>query len=239
MRRTSNAILAVAAAELAIVAAIAGTEPTGGAFAVTVALVLAPVAVWAVAGIAEDIAGPRFGLVAAALYAVLPVAGRVLFEGALRSHIPQPRHAGARRHPGSRAGSRSGSASPSRFDSHRRALQVHAGLTAAVVAARSLGRHELDERSTTTFTRRRGARRSFAPCRSPACSRSRCAHRGRRPPCCGWLGFFVLRGADRAYGDAFWTGLATAMPAIAVLIASLGLLVPRLRPQPAPATDPR
>jgi hypothetical protein len=56
----------------------------------------------------------------------------------------------------------------------------------------------------------------------------------------GWLGFFVLRGVHHPYGGgAFWTGLAAAMPAVAVLIASLGLLVPRLRPEPAPATDAR
>ena len=82
----SRAILVAAIAELALVAAVAATEPTGGAGAVAVALVLAPVAVWAVAGIAEGIAGRRLGVAAAVLYVVLPVAGRVLFLEALRTN---------------------------------------------------------------------------------------------------------------------------------------------------------
>ena len=39
----------------------------------------------------------------------------------------------------------------------------------------------------------------------------------------GWLGFFVLRGVHQAVcGGAFWPSLAAAMPAIAVLLTSLG-----------------
>jgi hypothetical protein len=55
----------------------------------------------------------------------------------------------------------------------------------------------------------------------------------------GWLATAVLRAADSSFATgAFWRDLAPAMPAAAVLAASLGLLVPRLRPAPArPSAD--
>jgi len=55
----------------------------------------------------------------------------------------------------------------------------------------------------------------------------------------GWLATAVLRAADSSFATgAFWRDLAPAMPAAAILAASLGLLVPRLRPAPArPSTD--
>jgi len=50
----------------------------------------------------------------------------------------------------------------------------------------------------------------------------------------GILIFFALRAAHGGYDDGvFWRSLAPATPAIAVLISSLWLLVPRLRPEPA------
>ena len=55
----------------------------------------------------------------------------------------------------------------------------------------------------------------------------------------GWLVFFALRAADRGYdGGAFWAGLAPALPAAAILVSSLTLLVPRLRPAPEPQQAP-
>ncbi|MGH3003572.1 MAG: hypothetical protein ACRDM1_13085, partial [Gaiellaceae bacterium] len=57
----------------------------------------------------------------------------------------------------------------------------------------------------------------------------------------GWLGFAIGHAAGRGYdGVAFWQSLSIAAPAIAVLLSSLGLLVPRLRPAPAarPADAP-
>ncbi len=44
----------------------------------------------------------------------------------------------------------------------------------------------------------------------------------------GGYGFFILRGADETYGDGVLAPLAAAIPAAALLVASLGLLVPRL-----------
>jgi hypothetical protein len=51
----------------------------------------------------------------------------------------------------------------------------------------------------------------------------------------GWLALVVGVAARRGYDDAaFWQTLAAAAPAIAVLLSSLWLLVPPLRPAPAP-----
>jgi hypothetical protein len=234
----ARAILALTVAELAIVASIAATEPTGGAIAVVVALLLAPAAVWAVAGIAARIAGPGFGLLAATLYAALPVAGRVLFYGPLRStyssHI-LPALVGTRAPAWFALGV--GLAVLARL-APARVVGV-AGLAAAAVAAVFW----VDTDWTTVYGNFHES--TWSPtlvCLLPfACVlgvglRSPWAAAGLG----GWLALFVLRGVHRPYGSgAFWTGLAPAMPAIAVLIASLGLLVPRLRPGPAPATDAR
>jgi hypothetical protein len=52
----------------------------------------------------------------------------------------------------------------------------------------------------------------------------------------GWLAAAVLHAADRGYDNAaFWQSLAVAGPAISVLLTSLVLLVPRLRPAAARA----
>jgi hypothetical protein len=49
-----------------------------------------------------------------------------------------------------------------------------------------------------------------------------------------WLAFALLRGAGRSYADGeFWIALGPALPAAAVLIASIGLLVPPLREREA------
>ncbi|MFL5963563.1 MAG: hypothetical protein ACJ757_11805 [Gaiellaceae bacterium] len=55
----------------------------------------------------------------------------------------------------------------------------------------------------------------------------------------GWLVFFALRAAEQGYeGGAFWASLAPALPAAALLVSSLALLVPRLRPAAAPQQAP-
>jgi hypothetical protein len=56
----------------------------------------------------------------------------------------------------------------------------------------------------------------------------------------GWLVFFVLRAAHRSFDEgAFWAALAPAVPAAALLLAAIALLVPRRSPAARPAPDPR
>lgn len=236
--RRPRALHFIAVAEVAIVAGVAAAEPTGGAFAVVVALVLAPVAVWTVAGIAGEIAGPRFGLLAAALYALLPIVARGLFYGPLhaayRGHI-LPALVGTQAPAWFALGV--GLAVVVRLAPSRAAGVV--ALVAAVVAAVLW----IDTDWTTLFNNLHES--TWSPTLVSALPFACALGVWFRAPWAaaalgGWLGFFVLRGVHQSYGSgAFWTGLAAAMPAVAVLIASLGLLVPRLRPAPAPAADAR
>jgi hypothetical protein len=56
----------------------------------------------------------------------------------------------------------------------------------------------------------------------------------------GWLVLAVLRAAHRPFADAaFWVALAPAVPAAALLIAAIALLVPRRSPAARPAAEPR
>jgi hypothetical protein len=65
-------VIALMAIELAIVAAAAIRYSTDGAAATAAALVLAPVAVWSIAAAGNRLGGPRFGLLAAGSYVLLP-----------------------------------------------------------------------------------------------------------------------------------------------------------------------
>jgi hypothetical protein len=60
---------------------------------------------------------------------------------------------------------------------------------------------------------------------------------GRAIGLAGWVVFVVLHAAHGGYGAhaEFWRSLAPATPAIAALLSSLALLVPRLRPAPTRA----
>jgi hypothetical protein len=56
----------------------------------------------------------------------------------------------------------------------------------------------------------------------------------------GWLVLVVLRAAHRSFADgAFWAALAPAVPAAALLVAAIALLVPRRSPAARPAPEPR
>ncbi len=238
LTRPSRALVVIGAAELAIVAVVAASEPTGGAVAVIVALLLAVPAVWCVNGIAENIGGPRFGTVAAALYALLPIVGRLLFYGSLRGIY------GSRILP-SLVGTRApawfalgiGAAVVVRFAPSR--IAGVAGLAAAVVAAAFW----IDLDWTTVFGNLHES--TWSPtlvCALPLAGLIGVSFRAPWGAAAlgGWLAVLVLRGVHGPYySGALWTGLAAAMPAVAILIASLGLLVPRLRPQPAPAASAR
>ncbi|HEY6962561.1 MAG TPA: hypothetical protein VI408_11785 [Gaiellaceae bacterium] len=54
----------------------------------------------------------------------------------------------------------------------------------------------------------------------------------------GWVAAVVVAAADGGYeGGRFWGELATATPGIAILVTSIALLVPRLRPVRRPAAS--
>ena len=56
----------------------------------------------------------------------------------------------------------------------------------------------------------------------------------------GWLAIVVLRAAHRPFEHgAFWSALAPAVPAAALLLAAIGLLLPRRSPAARVAPDPR
>jgi hypothetical protein len=191
-----------------------------------------------VAGIAERVAGKRFAVVAACVYVVLPLVGRTLFYGPLRTaywgHI-LPALVGTRAPAWFALGV--AIAIVARLGPSRAAAA--AGVAAAVVGAVLW----IDTDWTTVYGNLHES--TWSPTLVCALPIACLLGAGLRAPRVAiilgsWLGFFVLRGAHRPYGGGlFWTGLAAAMPAVAVLIASLGLLVPHLRQAPAPAADAR
>jgi hypothetical protein len=241
--RGSAGLAALAALQLVVVAIVADREPTAGPFAVAVALLLAVPAVWAVAGIAARVAGPRLGLAAVTLYVVLPVIGHVFF-----ADTPQL---------ASRAGYNRnvlpflvGTRAPAWFAlgigvavalrlGRLRIVGV-AGLVAAIVAAVLW----IDAPWTGLYDNFHET--MWSPTLVSVLPFACALGIGLRSPWAaaalgGWLSFFVLRAVHHPYytsGGGFWSALAAAMPAIAVLIAGLGLLVPRLRPEQAVEQNP-
>jgi hypothetical protein len=236
--KTAPWVVAVlAGAAVAATAVLAATRSTGGALSVVLSLALAPVAVWSVMAIGERLAGTRFAASAAVVYVVVPFAARFLFYGPFveiyRREIA-PALVGVR--------------STGLF-----ALGVGFALVVALPPLRATAVAGIvafvvglvlwvdtdwtrlyDNFHETTWSPTLLSLLPFAcvlavGLRSPALA----AALG------GWIGFFILRGANESYADGgFWLSLAAAMPAAAVLLSSLGLLVPRLRPARAPAPPP-
>jgi len=231
-------LLAVlAAAAFAAAALLAATRPTGGAVSVIVALALAPVAIWSIVAIGERLAGSHFAVAAAIVYVLLPFAGRFLFYGPFveiyKDHIA-PALVGLRSTGWFALGI---AISVALAIAPLRAAAV-AGIAAFAVAlvlwVDTDWTHLYNNFHETTWSPTLLSLLPFAcvlavGLRSPALA----AALG------GWAGFFILRGADRSYADGgFWLSLAAAAPAAALLLTSLGLLVPRLRPARAPAPPP-
>ncbi|HST18975.1 MAG TPA: hypothetical protein VLK36_15020 [Gaiellaceae bacterium] len=227
----------LAGSTVAATAALAFTRPTDGPLSVIVALLLAPVAVWSIVAIGERLAGSRFGVAAAIVYVLLPFAGRFLFYGPFveiyRREIA-PALVGLR--------------STGWF-----ALGVaialgiaFAPLRAAAVAGIAALGVALVEWAGTDWTRLYDNfhETTWSPTLLSLLPFACVLAVGLRSPLLaaalgGWIGFFILRGADRSYADGgFWLSLAAATPAAALLLTSLGLLVPRLRPARAPAPPP-
>ncbi len=223
-------IAAAALAAVLVVAAVAFKEPTGGTLTVIVALLLAPIAVGTVAFAATKVAGRTAGAAAAVVYVLLPVLANRMMLGTYRStfdrhslpglvglHEPLILAVGI-------AAVATAAASP-------RLAAAGAGLVLAVVALAlwggTLGKlppafHETIW-SVTFAEWLVVAGMLGVLLRSPA-----------RGVAYGGIAIAAISfAAHRGYdGGAFWAALAGTAPVAAVLLTSLGSLVPRRRPAP-------
>jgi hypothetical protein len=237
LARQRVALGALAAAEVAIVVAVAATHTTGGAGSIAVALVLAPVAVELTALVAARIAGDHFAVAAAAVYCVLPFLGnRYMFIVYRPTFDAQalPALVGLQKPLVFAVGV----ACAAIVAFAPRVVAAAGGLLAFVVAlavwhlggtGRLLdGLHETAW-SITLLKWFVLAGIIGVLLRSPLLA----AAVG------GWLLAAILWAAHRGYDDAvFWRSIAVAAPAAAVLLSALALLVPRLRRAPTQATAP-
>jgi len=237
LKTASWLVGALAAAAVAATAVLAATRPTDGALSVLAALALAPVAVWSIVAIGERLAGSAFAAAAAAVYIVLPFAARLFFYGPFVEIYKK-------------------AIAPALVGLHSTgwfALGVVLALTVALAPPRPAAVGGLvalgvalflwvDTDWTTLYgnfheTTWSPTLISLLPFACVLAVGLRSAPLAAALG--GWIGFFILRGADRSYTDGgFWLSLAAATPAAALLLTSLGLLVPRLRPARAPAPPP-
>jgi hypothetical protein len=223
-----GAVGALAAVEVAVVVAVAATHATDGVASVAVAVVLAPVAVALTAIIAGRIAGERFAVAAAAVYVVLPYFGNRYMLGVYRGTFDEralPALVGLRESLVFAVGVVCAAA----VAFAPRALAAAGGMLAFVIAAAAWlgetgalipGLHE----TVWSITMLRWlvlAGILGVLLRSALLATA----------VGGWLLAAGFWAAHRGYDDAvFWRSLAVAAPAAAVLLSSLALLVPRLRP---------
>lgn len=238
-QRVALALGALAVVEIAVVVAIAATHSTDGAASIVIAVALAPIAIAMTSLVAYRIAGERFAVVAAAVYVVLPFLGSRYMFPAYRSTFNTralPTLVGLREAQLLAVG-----VAFAAFAAFAPRIVAGAGgLVAFVVAAVAWightgalipGLHETAWSITLlkwfVLAGILGAlMRSFWLGTALG----------------GWLVAAVLWAAHRGYDDAvFWRSLAVATPAAAVLLSSLVLLVPRLRPaaRRAPAPSER
>jgi hypothetical protein len=218
---------ALAQALVALVVAI--RYGNDGVLAIAAALVLGPLAVLATARLAKRIAGRTFAARAAWTLVLLPLAATVFFTTGYRHtwlHVVLPQLVGVRAVGWYAVGvliAIVAAVVPARAAALGAALAAVAGLVAYDAGA--LG----DVRSNIHETGWSVALAEWLPVAGAIGT-------ARRAPLfavalAGWLVFFALRGAAHGYdGGVFWASLAPAMPAAALLVSSLALLVPRLRP---------
>lgn len=238
--RQRVAIGALVAAAIVVVALVAATQATDGAVSVVVALVLAPVAVAATAVLGGKLGGDRFAVGAAAVYVVLPL---------LANRFMLPTYRGtfdARALPALVGVQHTvvfalGVAAAIACLLLPRAVAAAGGVLAFVVTAAvwqfaGLGQLEpgLHESvwSIALVEWVLLAGLLGALLRAPLVGLA----------VGGWLLAAILWGAHRGYTDAvFWRSLAVAVPAGALVLSSLALLAPRLRPagRRAPAPQER
>jgi hypothetical protein len=231
------AIGALSAAQLAVVGTVAAVHGTDGVVSLVAALLLAPLGVVATAAVARRIAGARFATAAAAVFVLLPATASRFMLGSYRSTYD-------------------GSAIPALVGV--RHTEIFAlGVLLAVVAAfvpravaagggviaviAAIGVWHLDGVgalrpalhetvwSISMLEWLLVAGILGALLRAPRLAVG----------IGGWLIAVILWSAHRGYdGGMFWASLATAAPAAAVLLSSLALLVPTLRPDRRPARAP-
>jgi hypothetical protein len=232
-----TAVAALAAVQLVVVVDVAFAYGTDGVLATIAAVLLAPVAVWAVHGIGRRVAGETFAVGAAATFVALPLVGRAYFEPAyddLYAHRVLPELVGLR----STWWYALGIALALVVRVAPRAAVAAGGVAAAATAIVAWGLDPVaDLKPALHETGWSIALLEWLPLAGLLGA-------ARRSPSIavglfGWLAFFVLRAATDDYASgAFWRGLAPALPAAAVLTASVALLVPALRPaRKAPQTD--
>ena len=232
LARSRLVLLAPAAAELAAVAKIAHDRDKRG-LTLLVALVLAPVAVVATAALAARLGGRRLAVASAVVYVVLPWLGRRYFYGSFLTvydHKVMPALVGLEHTGWFALGV--GIAALLAFAPER--VSAAAGALASTMAVVAwvdgpwgnlwANFHE------TTWSQTLLAFLPLAALVGAA----------RRSPWLatalgGWLAVLILYGLDRDYRTGgFWLSIASAAPAIAVLLSSLAYLVPGLRTAPAP-----
>ncbi len=223
------------AAQVVLAAAVAAAYGTGGALSLIGGLVLGPIAVVATSRAARRLAGPGYGLAAAWAYVALPVVALLFFTSAYRvtwRHEVMPSLVGV---------DATGWYAIGVLLALVAALAPRAVLGAVGVAGLIAGPvaygfgHLTDVRVGIHETGWSVALAEWLPVAGAigVARRSLLTAIG----VAGWLLFFLLRAAGQDYNSgAFWAALAPALPAAALLVTSIGLLVPplrRVRPQPA------
>jgi hypothetical protein len=229
--------LTAAAAQALLALVVAVRYGNSGAVSIVAALVLGPVAVLATARIAARITGGALATGAAWTFVLLPLVATASFQSSYRHtwlHDVLPQLVGARTTWWYALGAALAIAVS--FVPARAAAfgGVAAGLTALFVyGTGGLGGVEVGIHET-----------GWSVSLSEWLPVAGVIGVARRAPLLaaslgGWLVFFALRGAERGYaGGAFWASLAPALPAAALLLSSLALLVPRLRPAAEPQQAP-
>jgi hypothetical protein len=231
------AIGALSAAQLAVVGIVAANHGTDGIARLVAALLLGPLGVVATAGVARRIAGARFATTAAAAFVLLPAVASRFMLGSYRSTYDS-------------------SAIPALVGIRHTAIFALGIMLAVVVAfaprtvAAAGGAIAVVTSVAVWHLDGVGALRPAlhetvwsismlewllvagilgALLRAPRLAVG----------VGGWLIAVILWAAHRGYdGAMFWESLAAAAPAAAVLISSVALLVPTLRPDRPPARAP-
>jgi hypothetical protein len=230
VRPPATALAGAAAAAQALLALVVGMRyGHDGALGLVAALVLGPLAVLGTARLAERIGGRGFAAGAAWTFVLLPLVATTFFVRGFRPtwlHEVLPQLVGARA-PGWYA---LGAAIVIVVSFVPARIAAACGAVAAVIALVAYDFGALgDVRVGIHETGWSVSLAEWLPLAGAIGA-------ARRAPLLavflgGWLALFVLHGASEGYGGgAFWAALAPALPAAALLVSSLALLVPRLRP---------